>query len=93
MIDNGRIDIQVPNTTELFKMYDKIENKKITSFRDALTGNWENNQLSNTFFCKNNIIFLNNAIRQGVINKSGGLYSIGEQDVDQLKIIMRSVYL
>ena len=92
MNNNGRIDINIPHTSNLFKMYDKIENKN-TSFRDALTGNWENTTLSNTFFCKNNIILLNNAIRKSIFDKSQGLYNIGPQNVDELKIIMRAIFL
>ena len=90
--NNGRIDISISNTMNQFKMYDKIE-RKSTSFRDALTGNWESTTLSNTFFCKDNIQLLNNAIRKGIYDKSQGKYSIGPQNEDELKIIMRAIYL
>jgi hypothetical protein len=91
-MNNGRINISVPSTAEQFKMYDKIDTK-ISSFRDALTGNWENTILSDLFFSKENIELLNNNIRKGVYDKSNGLYLIGQQSQEELKIIMRAVYL
>ena len=36
---------------------------------------------------------LQNGIRAGVYNKSNGQYTIGQQDCDSLKIVMRSVFL
>lgn len=91
-MNNGRIDINIPNQSNIFKLYDKIiPNQK--SYHDALTGNWENTTLSNTFFCKNNIILLNNAIRKKIYDKSKGLYNIGPQNTDELMIIMRAMYL
>ena len=36
---------------------------------------------------------VHNAIRAGVHKKSNGRYIIGKQNVDTLKIIMRSIYL
>ena len=91
-VGNGRIDINITNNMNPFKLYDKIQ-QPITSFRDALTGNWESTPLSELFFCKENIIFLNNSIRKAIYDKSHGLYLIGPQSQDELKIIMRAVYL
>jgi hypothetical protein len=36
---------------------------------------------------------LQNGIRAGVYNRSNGQYTIGPQDCDSLKIVMRSVFL
>jgi hypothetical protein len=91
--NNGRVDIMQPNTGTLFSMYDKIKVNDLTNFRDALTGNWTNSPLSNAFFSKENIEILQNGIRAGVYKKSKGLYEIGIQSVDNLKIIMRAIYL
>ncbi len=91
-VGNGRIDINIANNMNPFKLYDK-QATATTSFRDALTGNWENTPLSDTFFCKNNIDLLNNSIRKAIYDKSHGLYLIGPQSQDELKIIMRAVYL
>lgn len=95
MSNNGRIDISINNSMNVFNLYDKvnIQNKKSNSYLDALTGNWESTTLSNTFFCKNNIDLLNNSLRKAIYNKSNGQFNIGPQNTDQLKIIMRAIYL
>ena len=91
---NGRVNIMSPNTSILFSMQDKIPTEnKASAFKDAMTGNWYNTSLSDAFFSKENIQSLQNGLRAGVMQKSNGQYVIGEQNTDQLKIIMRSVYL
>jgi len=92
-VNNGRVDIKSPNTTELFQMYDKIPANQCTTFRNATEGLWTENSLSNTFFSLQNIQIIQNGIRAGVYKRSNGQYLIGPQDCDSLKIIMRSVYL
>jgi len=90
---NGRVNIKSPNTTELFKMYDKIPAQQCSTFRNATEGLWTETILSNVFFSRDNIQLLQNGIRSGVYKKSKGQYVIGEQDCDSLKIIMRSIFL
>lgn len=93
MNSNGRVNIKGYNPFARFQMHDKISNQQDVSFRGALTGNWENNSLSNTFFCAENIRILQNGIKAGVYKKSNGRFSIADQDEDTLKIIMRSMFL
>lgn len=91
---NGRIDILGPNIEQQFAMYDKIPNSsKCTSFHDAMIGNWENTALSDAFFSIRNMEIVQNALRNGVYAMSNGAYLIGPQDCDNLKMIMRSVFL
>jgi hypothetical protein len=90
---NGRVNIKTPNTTDLFKMYDKIPAHQCSTFRNPTEGIWTDSILSNVFFSRDNIQLLQNGIRSGVYKKSNGQYVIGEQDCDSLKIIMRSVFL
>lgn len=90
---NGRIDIKSQNTTKLFQMYDKIPANQCTTFRNATEGLWNSTKLSNVFFSKQNIQIIQNGIRSGVYQRSNGQYTIGQQDCDSLKIIMRSVFL
>ena len=91
---NGRVNIITPNTSTLFSMQDRIPiDKRDTSFREAMTGNWYNTSLSDTFFSAQNIDFLQGAIRYGVYKRSNSQYVIGVQDPDILKIIMRSIFL
>jgi hypothetical protein len=58
-----------------------------------MTGNWNDTPLSVAYFSARNIQILQNGIRSGVYNKSNGQYVVGEQNCDELKIIMRSVFL
>lgn len=90
---NGRVNILGPNTSVLFSMTDKIPTSQITSFGDAMTGNWNDTCLSLAFFSAKNIKILQNGIRAGVYNRSNGQYVIGEQNNDELKIVMRSIFL
>ena len=92
-VNNGRVDIKSPNTSELFQMYDKIPANQCVSFRNATEGLWDDTYLSQAFFSKENIQILQNGIRAGVFHRSNGQYRIGLQDCDSLKIIMRSVFL
>ena len=92
-MNNGRVDIKTPNTSDLFQMYDKIPANQCVTFRNPTEGLWNDTTLSMAFFSQQNIQMLQNGIRAGVYNKSNGQYTIGQQDCDSLKIIMRSVYL
>ena len=91
--NNGRVDIKTPNTSKLFKMYDKIPANQCTTFRSATEGLLDSTTLSQVFFSEQNIQIIQNGIRAGVYKKSNGQYVIGPQDCDSLKIIMRSVFL
>tara|TARA_B110000008_G_scaffold27824_1_gene24974 strand:+ start:150 stop:650 length:501 start_codon:yes stop_codon:yes gene_type:complete len=91
---NGRVNIITPDTSTLFSMQDRVPiDSRDTSFREAMTGNWYNTSLSDTFFSSQNIDFLQNAIQHGVYRRSNKQYVVGRQDSDVLKIIMRSIFL
>lgn len=91
---SGRVNIMTPNTNVLFSMQDKIPSKMVsTEFRDAMVGNWYNTALSDAFFSSKNIQALQNGLRAGVFNRSNGQYLISEQNPDELKIIMRGIFL
>ena len=92
-VNNGRVDIKSPNTSTLFQMYDKIPANQCVTFRNATEGLWTSNSLSNAFFSEQNIQIIQNGIRAGVYHSSNGQYTIGTQDCDSLKIVMRSVFL
>jgi len=92
-VNNGRIDIKSPNTSNLFQMYDKIPANQCVTFRNATEGLWNSTDLSRAFFSLENIQIIQNGIRAGVYNRSNGQYTIGQQDCDSLKIVMRSVFL
>ena len=90
---NGRVNILGPNIDTRFSMIDRIPVNQCASFRDAMTGNWNDTPLSVTFFSALNMRIIQNGIRAGVYNRSNGQYVIGEQNCDELQIIMRSVFL
>uniref|UniRef100_A0A6C0HJ19 Minor capsid protein P8 central region domain-containing protein n=1 Tax=viral metagenome TaxID=1070528 RepID=A0A6C0HJ19_9ZZZZ len=92
---NGRVDIiQEPPANIRFQMQEKIAIKnKATAYREALTGTWENNTLSQLFFSAENIQILQNGIRAGVYKMSNGQINVPPQNIDSLKIIMRGTYL
>jgi hypothetical protein len=90
---NGRVNILGPNIDMRFAMNDRIPVAQCASFREAMTGNWNDTALSDAYFSARNIQMLQNGIRAGVYNKSNGQYVVGEQNCDELKIIMRSVFL
>jgi hypothetical protein len=91
---NGRVNILDPINSSVFQLYDKIPiDEKTTSYRNALTGNIESNNLSKTFFSAGNILILQHGLMAGVYKSSGGRFRIGYQNEDTLKIIMRSIFL
>jgi len=92
-INNGRVDIKTPNTSQLFKLYDKIPVNQCSTFRNPTEGLWDETILSKTFFSYQNIQIIQNGIRAGVYKRSNGQYVIGPQDCDPLKIVMRSIFL
>ena len=94
---NGQINIiKQPDPNAFFKMQEKIAIKnKSTEYRGALSGNdWEDNVLSKAFFSAENVQIIQNGLRAGVYKMSGDRkLMIPPQNLDHLKIIMRSTYL
>ena len=91
--NNGRVNIKTTDTNQLFQMYDKIPANQCVSFRNPTEGLWNDTPLSNLFFSKENIDNIQNGLRAGVFKRSNGQYTIGVQDCDVLKIVMRSTFL
>jgi hypothetical protein len=61
---------------------------------DMLRGNWDHTALSDTFFTRINVSRIQDAIRKEVYRISGPKkYVIDDQDVDEIKMIMRAMYL
>jgi hypothetical protein len=93
-INTGRIDIMGKTNLDVFTLYDQIPISETSSdFREALTGTTTSTMLSVAFFSKENIKIVQNSIKAGVYKLSKGQFSIGDQNEDTLKIIMRSIYL
>jgi len=92
-VARGRVDILQPNTHKLFSMFDKNPAHQCVSYRDAMQGNWEDTALSKAFFSKSNMQIIQNGLRAGVYDMSNKQYIIGQQSCDNLKIIMRAMFL
>lgn len=91
---NGRINLLEVDPKLRFQMSEKIATRnKATEYRDSLNGLWECNPLSDSYFSEQNVRALQEGLRKGVYEMSNGQFNIPPQNVDQLKIIMRSIYL
>jgi|TARA_B110000261_G_C13095229_1_gene361584 hypothetical protein len=90
---NGRVNIMGPNLTTKFSMMDKIPINTNTNYQNVLTGNFERSRLSDSFFSQQNIQIIQNSLRKGVHDKSGGKILIDNQPQDSIVSIMRSMYL
>ena len=87
--------MELPDKNIQFQMAEKIALKnKSTEYRDSLAGILEDNLLSRVFFSRGNVQILQNGLRAGVYEMSGDRkLVIAPQNIDNLKIIMRSIYL
>ena len=61
--------------------------------REALSGIKVTSEVARIFFCKENVEAVHQAIRYSVWKRSCEKHVIGRQSEDELKIIMRSIYL
>jgi hypothetical protein len=88
---NGRINLlDAPNP---MMMFDRNPVKTPVQYRDAMSGGWECSRLSKAFFSGENQQIIQNGIRAGVYQASNNQYVIAPQSYDQIKIIMRAIYL
>jgi hypothetical protein len=92
---NGRVNIvDQPPSDMTFRMQEKIAIKnKTTEYREALDGTLENNVLAQVYFSAENIQIVQNGLRAGVYAMSSNKFVIAPQNIDTLKIIMRSIYM
>ena len=91
---NGRVNISEPSINNLFKMQEKVAIRdKSSEYRDSVKNVHEETLLNQLFFSAENIQILQNGLRAGVYKMSNNEFIIAPQSVDNLKIIMRSIYL
>ena len=89
---NGRVNILTSGDGDIFQLFDKIPvNNKASAYTDALMGNWSATNLSRAFFSKENVTILQNGIRAKVYERTKKV--IAYQDQDNLKVVMRSIFL
>lgn len=92
-MNNGRVNIMGANHADRFLLYERVAPKKSTNYENALVGNFQSNTVSKQFFSASNIDLLQEKMIEGVSYKSNGSITIGRQDDDVLKTIMRGIYL
>lgn len=92
---NGRVNvIETPTTDIMFKMQERVSIKnKTTEYRAAVSNEEESNILAKVYFSAENIQIVQNGLRAGVYNLSNKTQIITQQNIDVLKVIMRSIYL
>lgn len=92
---NGRVNILDDSNPDLrFQMAEKIAiNNKASEYRDPLVGIHEDTLLSQVYFSEGNVQIIQNGLRAGVYEKSNNKIVIPPQSIENLKIIMRSIYL
>lgn len=92
---NGLVDIAIlEDPTAMFRMHEQVNvRNKPTEYSEALNGTMEWNILAQVYFSAENIQIIQNALRANVYKLSGGKINIPNQNIDNLKIIMREFYL
>lgn len=93
---NGRVDLveMVEDPTVKFKMHEKLSVKnKASCYFESLNGNLEWNVLAQVYFSQENVQIVQNGIRAGVYRLSEGKLNVPPQNIDTVKIVMRSIYL
>lgn len=90
---NGRINILEPSVSTKFSMMDKIPVNTNSNYLNSLTGNFERNLLSDTYFSRKNIEYIQSKIKEGVYLRSNRTIKIDNQSEEQVVIVMRSYFL
>ena len=96
---NGRVNLSAPSSAGGSRgqnvpgfSYRTTAEKSFAT--DALRGNWEVTELAKAYFSTENARVIQNGIRKAVYEKSGSRkYVIDDQSMDELTIIMRTMYL
>ena len=91
--NNGRIQQDRSQNGTPFFIQDLIPKNEKTNYFNATQHMMNPTLLSATYFSKENIEIIQNAIRSEIYKKTQQKHIIDKQDYDQIKIIMRSVFL
>lgn len=89
---NGRIDLvsAIP-TLQIPQFQTKVDNTNFA--KEAMGGQFTSTKLSDVFFSVCNINALQEGIRYRIYVETNGKHIIGRQSDNELKIVMRSIYL
>ena len=93
-IRNGRVDIQgKPFPVTDIPMFDERNNGNTLYKRTAVSAIYESTPVQRMFFGEKNIEHLQQLLRYNVYIQTNKKHKIGRQDDNNLKIIMKSIYL
>lgn len=92
MYGTGRVDSLENDNYELYKLF-KEEKAYVNASDDMLKSIHLRNELSDIFFSRQNLDYLQEAMRYLVYKRSCGKHVIDKQSETELVIVMRSVYL
>jgi hypothetical protein len=92
---NGLVDIAILQDPDaMFRMHERVNiRNKPPAYSEALNGTMVWNVLAQVYFSAENMQIIQNALRANVYKLSGGKINIPNQNVDNLKIIMRGIYM
>jgi hypothetical protein len=92
---NGRLFFKPGEQFQQYEMFNGQDNNETNSISNErlITNTLSSNPLSQTFLHSNNIRVIQRKIAEKVYQISNGQYRIGNQNEQQLLIIMRSMYL
>ena len=91
---NGRVDISgKPKKGDYIPLYKSDQNPIKNINNQYLTPTYEETREQRLFFSKENIENLQKLLKYHVWVQSGKKHVIGNQDIDQLLVIMKSMYL
>jgi hypothetical protein len=96
---NGRVNLTPQSSSTGSTVPDSagfnyLKETEVSFAGDMLRGNWEHTALSTAFFTRTNANRIQDEIKKAVYRMSGTKhYQIDNQDVDELKMIMRAMYL
>lgn len=92
---NGLVDIAILKDPDaMFRMHERVNvRNKPSEYSEALVGTLEWNVLAQVYFSAENMQIIQNALRAKIYKLSDGKINIPNQNVDNLKIIMRSIYM
>jgi len=99
---NGRVNLNsvpnaggsVPNGVPDSAGFSFPKQTEVNFASDMLRGNWDHTALSDAFFTRKNVNVIQSEIQKEVYRISGPKkWAIGPQDVDEIKMIMRAMYL
>ena len=92
-IKNGRITLDPKENGTPFFMQDMIPKNEKTNYSNAVSNIYSSTLLSTAYFSMENIEIIQNAIRAEIYKKTNNKYIIDKQDYDEIKIIMKSIFL